>query len=99
MRIFIFSVLVALFVTLPGRVNATPQQSSIHISNMTKADIDPELVVKIIRHLQQSEGLNYERLCKWWCEGKMQITKNSTGYLVGIALAEGTIIISVIDDL
>lgn len=99
MRIFIFSALIALSAALPLRVEATPVQSSSFTTQSIIAPAYPELVERIIRYLQQNEGMDYAKLCKLWCEGRMQITKIPVGYLVTATSSEGIVIISVIDDL
>ncbi len=100
MRIFILSALVALCSALPMRTQATSLQSNLSISQHVSVPIHHDLLERIIRHLQQNEGMDYDKLCEFWCEGSMQITKIPVGYLISVPNDNGgVVIISVIDDL
>ena len=98
MRTFIFSALVALFVTLPGGANATANAQPIY-SVSANSTIDQNLREEIFKKLHASSGLCFNALCKLWDDGKLEIEKNPVGYVVSLNNASGTVIIGVIDDL
>lgn len=99
MRYFILSALVIICANLPMGSIATPIPTQNVTAQVNSEHVNPELVEKLLRQVQQDENMEYDQLCKLWCAGKLEITKNPIGYVVTLSTQSGTVIISVIDDL
>ena len=96
MQKFILTALVATGICLSVPTKAKPL-SSFHLQNeLVSAEIDSELVERIIRYVLVNYGLDYNCLCEQYKAGVMTIEKVQEGYLVRVV--DGGNILEIIAD-
>lgn len=99
MRNFIFAAIVAVFAALPGRVEAT-SISNLKLEHVESVkQVDPATAAKVIEHLEQCYGFDYQCLCEQYRTGQMQINKRHEGYDVAFQSSNGGVIISIIENI
>ena len=89
MRKLLFTALVLLCISFPGKAVQTDLNTPNTVLSQPGNSISDALVEQILRYVGQEFDLEYGCLCDWYDNGLVTIEKSGSNYLVTISTKEG----------